>query len=138
MSCSEYDLQGLHAGIYLARETNGRLGKYQCLSPTFRSSNAFYTILTLLRRIALFSSRGRTGKRRPLYQMSAKRVQIVASIWQLSLPMRYDQLVRIDAPSPVTIITVQSADRSYVVTTVDKLATLVRYISVKTRSSYGT
>src|SRR6266850_1541871 len=65
MSCSEYDLQGLHARIYLARETDGRLGEYQCLSPTFRSSNAFYTVLILLRQIALFSSHGRTGGRRP-------------------------------------------------------------------------
>lgn len=66
MSCSEYDLQGLHAGVYLARETDGRLGEYQCLSPTFRSPNAFYTVVILLPRIALFSSRGRTGERRPL------------------------------------------------------------------------
>ena len=48
MSCSEYDLQGLHAGIYLARETDGRLGEYQCLPSTFRSSNAFYIVLILL------------------------------------------------------------------------------------------
>jgi hypothetical protein len=65
MSCSEYDLQGLHARIYLARETDGRLGEYQCLSPTFRPSNAFYTVLILLRQIALFSSHERTGRRRP-------------------------------------------------------------------------
>jgi hypothetical protein len=58
MSCSEYDLQGLHARIYLARETDGRLGEYQCLSPTFRSSNAVYTALMLLRQIACFPLTG--------------------------------------------------------------------------------
>jgi hypothetical protein len=48
MPCSEFDLQGLHAGIYFAREANGRLGEYQCLSPTFRSSNSFYVVLIML------------------------------------------------------------------------------------------
>lgn len=51
MPCSEYDLQGLHAGIYFAREANGRLGECQCLSPTFRSSNSFCVALIMLARI---------------------------------------------------------------------------------------
>ena len=46
MSCSEYGLQGLHARIYIARETEGRVGEYQRLPPTFRSSNSFYVVLT--------------------------------------------------------------------------------------------
>jgi hypothetical protein len=48
MSCSKYDLQGLHAGIYIARETNGRLGEYQHFPPTCRPANSFHVVLILL------------------------------------------------------------------------------------------
>jgi hypothetical protein len=48
MSCSKYDLQGLHAGIYIARETNGRFGEYQRFPSTCRPANSFYAILILL------------------------------------------------------------------------------------------
>ena len=48
MSCSKYGLQGLHAGIYITRETNGRLGEYQRFPSTCRPANSFYVILILL------------------------------------------------------------------------------------------
>jgi len=48
MSCSKYGLQGLHAGIYIARETNGRLGEYQRFPSTRRPANSFYIALILL------------------------------------------------------------------------------------------
>jgi hypothetical protein len=48
MSCSKYDLQGLHAGIYIARETNGRLGEYERFRSTCRPANSFYIALILL------------------------------------------------------------------------------------------
>jgi hypothetical protein len=48
MSCSKYGLQGLHAGIYIARETNGRLGEYQRFPSTCRPANSFYVELILL------------------------------------------------------------------------------------------
>jgi len=48
MSCSKYDLQGLHAGVYIARETNGRLGEYQRFPSTFRAAYSFYVALILL------------------------------------------------------------------------------------------
>jgi hypothetical protein len=56
MSGSKYDLQGLHARVYIARETNGRLGKYQPLSPAGRSSNSVCAVLTLLVRCRTFLS----------------------------------------------------------------------------------
>lgn len=48
MSCSKYDPQGLHARIYIARETNGRIGEYQRLPSTRRPANSFYVALILL------------------------------------------------------------------------------------------
>jgi hypothetical protein len=48
MSCSKHGLQGLHAGIYIARETDGRLGEYQRFPSTCRPANSFYVELILL------------------------------------------------------------------------------------------
>lgn len=48
MSCCKHGLQGLHAGIYIARKTNGCLGKYQHFPSTCRPANPFYVKLTLL------------------------------------------------------------------------------------------
>jgi hypothetical protein len=48
MSCGKYDLQGLHAGIYLSRETNGRLGEYQGFSSPCRTTHSLYVALILL------------------------------------------------------------------------------------------
>jgi hypothetical protein len=50
MSCSKYGLQGLHAGIYIARETNGRLGEYERFPSTCRPANSFCVTLILLAR----------------------------------------------------------------------------------------
>ena len=47
MPCSKYGLQGLHAGIYIARETNGRLGEYQRFPSTCRAANSFYVVTDL-------------------------------------------------------------------------------------------
>jgi hypothetical protein len=48
MSCSKHGLQGLHAGIYVARETNGRLGEYQRFPSTCRPTKSFCVVLILL------------------------------------------------------------------------------------------
>lgn len=48
MSCCKYGLQGLHAGIYIARKANGRLGKYQRFPWTCRAPNPFHVELIFL------------------------------------------------------------------------------------------
>lgn len=48
MSGSKYGLQGLHAGLYIARETNGRLGEYQRFPSACRPANSLYFILISL------------------------------------------------------------------------------------------
>jgi len=48
MSCSKYGLQRLHAGIYIARETDGCFGKCQRFPSTCRPVNSFYVVLILL------------------------------------------------------------------------------------------
>jgi hypothetical protein len=87
MSCGEYDLQGLHAGVYLARETDGRLGEYQCLSAALRSSNPFYVELIMLAQDLLYFP-PESGRVRPRTRF--QRDMHNGRIHLLSLPMPYD------------------------------------------------
>ena len=89
MSCSKYDLQGLHAGVYIARETNGRLGKYQHIPSTWRAAHSLNVELIL-----------------PLRDSSEIRAAGKAHDSHILPPpgMLYDQLDHDDTPKPTTIV----------------------------------
>jgi hypothetical protein len=118
MPCSEYDLQGLHAGIHLARETDGRLGEYQCLSPAFRTSNSFYIALILLAQGLLYFLLA--GEQAGEGHGTICRQYVQLSHLTAATGYALRSISPVDTPSPVTItiITVRNARPSYVVPTV--------------------
>lgn len=47
MFCGKYDLQGVHAGIYLARKADGSFGYYERLSKAWRKTHTLCITVAL-------------------------------------------------------------------------------------------